>query len=193
MNGTLAQHTSANVVALSGGKASSRPLCFGGRRYTEHVEGEPNAHKYWYTVRNQCNGPIFGPLRIVLNYVVIYMAKHCPSLTLKRQLFRLLGMKLGRNVTIASGATLDYFFPELIDIGDNTIVGMDAMVLTHEFLHDRWRAGQVTIGKNVMLGAQSIVLAGVTIGDNVKVSAMSLVHKSIPGGVFVGGNPVRQI
>ena len=88
---------------------------------------------------------------------------------------------------------MDYFFPELIDIGDNTIVGMDAMILTHEFLHDRWRAGKVTIGKNVMLGAQSLVLAGITIGDNVKVSAMSLVHKSIPEGVFVGGNPLRRI
>jgi acetyltransferase-like isoleucine patch superfamily enzyme len=97
------------------------------------------------------------------------------------------------NVTIASGVTLDYFFPELIEIGDNTIVGMDAMVLAHEFLHDRWRAGKVTIGRNVLVGAQSTVLAGVRVGDGATISAMSLVHKSVPAGAFVGGVPVTII
>ena len=31
-------------------------------------------------------------------------------------------------------------------VGDHTIVGMDSMVLTHEFLHDRFRHGRVRIG-----------------------------------------------
>ena len=111
----------------------------------------------------------------------------------RRWLFRQLGMRLGKNVTIASGVTLDYFFPELIEIGDNTIVGMDTMILAHEFLHDRWRCGKVSIGMNVLLGAQSTVLAGVTIGDNVQIAAMSLVNKSVPAGAFVGGVPLRLL
>jgi acetyltransferase-like isoleucine patch superfamily enzyme len=67
------------------------------------------------------------------------------------------------------------------------------MILTHEFLHDRWRSGKVTIGANVLLGAQSTILAGVTIGDHVQVAAMSLVNKSVPAGVFVGGIPLRRL
>ncbi len=161
------------------------------REYEEHVTGGPNAHVYWYKARNHIDGPVIGPLRILINYVVIHLAKHLPSLVLKRVLFRMLGMRLGKNVTIASGVTLDYFFPELIEIGRNTIVGMNAMLLTHEFLHDRLRTGRVTIGSNCLVGANSTVLAGVKLGGGVTVSAMSLVHKSVPAGAFVGGVPIR--
>src|SRR5262245_46676231 len=163
------------------------------REYEEHVVGGPNAHQFWYKARNHINGPVLGPLRIVLNYVIIYACMHLPSLALKRWIFRSLGMRLGRGVTIASGVTLDYFFPELIEIGDNTIVGMDAMLLTHEFLHDRFRSGRVHIGANCLVGANSTVLAGVTLGDGTTVSAMSLVHKGTVPGAFVGGVPIRRL
>lgn len=186
--------STTNVTAMP--EKASRPCpheSLGKRHYEEHMGGAPNAHRYWYTVRDQRDGLVFGPLRLALNYVAIYTAKHFPSLALKRWLFRLLGMKLGKNVTIASGVTMDYFFPELIEIGDNTIVGMDMMILTHEFLHDRWRWGKVTIGKNVLLGAQSTILAGVTIGDNAVVAAMSLVNKNVPDGAWVGGVPIQNL
>lgn len=162
----------------------------GKRLFTETVRDAPNAHRRWYTARREMDGALLGPVRIIFNYLTIYACKHLPSLTLKRSIFRLLGMKLGKNVTIASGVTMDYFFPELIEIGDNTIVGMDAMILTHEFLHDRLRSGSVRIGSGVLIGAQSMLLAGVTIGNGVRISAMSLVHKSVPDQCFVGGNPL---
>jgi acetyltransferase-like isoleucine patch superfamily enzyme len=163
----------------------------GSRSLREDLRDAPNAHRRWYTARNETDGALWGPTHIVLNYLTIYACKHLPSLTIKRMIFRALGMRLGRNVTIASGVTLDYFFPELIEIGENTIVGMDAMILTHEFLHDRLRTGKVTIGRNTLVGAQSMILAGVTVGAGAKISAMSLVHKSVPIGAFVGGNPLR--
>jgi serine acetyltransferase len=159
----------------------------------EHIGGAPNAHAGWYKARNHLDGPILGPLRIVLNYLVIHACKHLPSLSLKRWIFRRLGMRLGRNVTIASGATLDYFFPELIEIGDNSIIGMDSMLLTHEFLHDRFRCGPVRIGSNCLVGASSTILAGVTISEGTVISAMSLVHKGTPVGAFVGGVPIRML
>jgi len=163
------------------------------RQYDEHVLGGPNAHQYWYRARNHLDGPIVGPLRLVFNYVIINACKHLPSLVLKRWIFRRLGMRLGRRVTIASGVTLDYFFPELIEIGDDTIVGMDAMVLTHEFLHDRFRSGRVRIGANCLVGANGTVLAGVTLGEGTTVSAMSLVHRGTRPGAFVGGVPIRVL
>jgi acetyltransferase-like isoleucine patch superfamily enzyme len=163
------------------------------RRYREHMVGGPNAHAEWYRARKHLDGPVLGPLRIVLNYLVIYACKHLPSLALKRWVFRRLGMRLGRGVTIASGVTMDYFFPELIEVGDHTIIGMDAMILTHEFLHDRFRSGAVRIGANCLVGANSTVLAGVTLGDRTTVAAMSLVHKGTPAGAFVGGVPIRVL
>ena len=129
----------------------------------------------------------------MLNYLVIYAGMHLPSLSLKRWIFRCLGMRLGRDVTIASGVILDYFFPELIEIGDNTIIGMDSMLLTHEFLHDRFRSGRVRIGANCLVGARSTILAGVTIGDGSTIAAMSLVHRGTPAGTFAGGVPIRPL
>jgi len=161
------------------------------RSYRERITGGPNAHRYWYKARNHLNGPLLGPLRIALNYVIIYACKHLPSLAAKRWIFRRLGMKLGPGATIASGATLDYFFPELIEIGANTIVGMDSMILTHEFLHDRFRAGRVRIGANCLIGAQSTVLAGISLAEGTTVAAMSLVHKGTSAPALVGGVPLK--
>jgi acetyltransferase-like isoleucine patch superfamily enzyme len=102
-------------------------------------------------------------------------------------------MRLGEGVTIASGVMLDYFYPELIEIGANTIIGMDAMLLTHEFHHDRFRLGRLRIGAHCMVGARSTILAGVTIADGTLISAMSLVHKGTSKGAFVGGVPIRLL
>jgi acetyltransferase-like isoleucine patch superfamily enzyme len=102
-------------------------------------------------------------------------------------------MRLGRGVTIASGVMLDYFFPDLIEVGDNTIIGMDTLLLTHEFAHDRVRIGRLRIGADCMVGARSVVLAGVELGDGTVVSALSLVHRGTPSESFVGGVPIRLL
>ncbi len=55
---------------------------------------------------------------------------------------------------------------------------------------------QVTIGDNVWLGGNSIIVPGVTIGNNVVVAAGAVVVKDVPDDVVVGGNPaiiIRQI
>ncbi|HIV75501.1 MAG TPA: acetyltransferase, partial [Candidatus Pseudogracilibacillus intestinigallinarum] len=58
---------------------------------------------------------------------------------------------------------------------------------------DEYRIGEVNIGSNVLIGANSTILPGVTIGDGAIVSAASLVHKDVPPGAFVGGNPMQLI
>lgn len=52
---------------------------------------------------------------------------------------------------------------------------------------------EITIGKNVWIGAGSVILPGVTIGDNSIVGALSLVNKDIPGNEIWAGNPARFI
>jgi acetyltransferase-like isoleucine patch superfamily enzyme len=134
-----------------------------------------------------------SPLRVVWNFICIYLAKYSPSLELKRFLYRLAGAKIGKNVSIGLAVVLDIFYPHLITIEENSVVGYNSVILCHEFLVRDARIGPVVIGRNVMIGANSTILAGVTIGENTEVSAMSLVNTDLPANVFAGGVPVRVI
>lgn len=51
----------------------------------------------------------------------------------------------------------------------------------------------VTIGDDVWIGANSIILKGVTLGNRVVVGAGSIVTKSFPDDCIIGGNPARII
>lgn len=84
-------------------------------------------------------------------------------------------------------------FPEKITVGDNSIIGYNTTLLAHEYLIREYRLGEIIIGNEVMIGANTTILPGVTIGDGAIVSAGTLVHKDVPEGAFVGGNPMRII
>lgn len=134
-----------------------------------------------------------NPLKVIFNFCIMEICKFCPSLRLKRMLYRIVGIKIGKNAAIAPGVTFDFFFPELIEIGDNCIIGYGSLLLAHEFLVDKYTKGKVIIGKNVLIGANCTILPGIKIGDNVKISAMSLVNSDIPANCFVGGVPAKVI
>lgn len=51
----------------------------------------------------------------------------------------------------------------------------------------------ISIGENVWIGGNSIVLPGVTIGNNVTIGAGSIVNKNIPDNVLACGNPCKVI
>lgn len=155
------------------------------RRLEVYPSKGRNPMRSWYRIRN--------PLRVVLNFVVIYTCRYLPSLRLKNALYRAVGMKVGKDVSIGLMAMFDIFFPEFIEIGANTVIGYNATILAHEYLVDEWRRGRVKIGKNVMIGANTTILPGVTIGDGAIVAACSLVNRDVEAGRFVGGVPIRKL
>lgn len=132
--------------------------------------------------------------KAVRNFVCIQIARYCPSLPAKNWIYRhLLGMKVGRHTAFALMAMVDVFFPERITVGDNSIIGYNTTILTHEYLIGEYRLGDVRIGSNVMIGANTTILPGVSIGDGAVVAAGSVVHKDVRPGAFVGGNPIQEI
>lgn len=104
-----------------------------------------------------------------------------------------LKVKVGENTSFALMVMLDVMFPEKISVGKNSIIGYNTTILAHEYLIEEYRLGDVVIGDEVMIGANSTILPGVTIGNGAIVSAGTLVHKDVPAGVFAGGNPMRII
>ena len=94
--------------------------------------------------------------------------------------------------------------PELISIGDNVVVAADVKFFEHDlsnivlskmFPQEKFSyyKEHITIGNNVMIGGNSIILYNVEIGNNVIIAAGSVVTKSIPDNVVVGGNPAHII
>jgi len=131
--------------------------------------------------------------RVIRNFLLIYLSRFSPSLGLKIIFLRWTGMRVGKDVALGLGAMFDVFFPELITIGENSIIGYNTVLLGHEYLIDEWRKGPVEIGKNVLIGANCTVLPGVRIGDGAVISAHSLVNSDVAPGAFVGGVPARPI
>lgn len=58
-------------------------------------------------------------------------------------------------------------------------------------IHDK--CPPITIGNNVFVGTNSVILPGVNIGDNVVIGAGSIVAKDIPSNSIAVGNPCRVI
>lgn len=148
--------------------------------------GEKNSMQYSFR--------IVGLPRVAFNFVVISFCRYLPWLGLKNWLYRrLLGVSIGKNASVGLMAMFDVFFPQLISIGENSIIGYNATVLTHEFLIHEYRKGRVEIGRDVVIGNNTVLLPGVSVGDGAVVGACSLVNKDIPPGALAGGVPVRVI
>ncbi|OHR68308.1 acetyltransferase [Bacillus sp. HMSC76G11] len=132
--------------------------------------------------------------KVVRNFIVIQLARYTPFLSMKNWMYRnFLGMKVGEHTSFALMVMLDVMFPEKIKVGRNTVIGYNTTLLAHEYLIREYRLGDIVIGDEVMIGANSTVLPGIEIGDGAIVSAGTLVHKDVPAGAFVGGNPMRVI
>jgi len=133
------------------------------------------------------------PLRLTLNFLVVWLVRYSPVLRLKNWLLRRLGADIGEGVTFALTSTPDVFWPELVTVEDHAIIGYDATLLCHEFLQDEYRTGKIVVGERAMIGAGTIVLPGVEIGAGARVGANSVVTRDVPPGTTVAGIPARPV
>lgn len=105
------------------------------------------------------------------------------------------GMDIGKNVIIASSVHLDKSVnPKGIHIGDNTWLLRNAMILAHDFCrgeNGKSKLYETNIGKNCVIGVNSIILPGVRIGDHCVVAAGAVVTKDVPSHCIVAGNPAK--
>jgi acetyltransferase-like isoleucine patch superfamily enzyme len=156
------------------------------RRTTRYPVSGPNS--LWHVYKTV---PF---LKVIKNFIVIQLARYTPFLKMKNWMYRkLLKMKVGKETSFALMVMLDIMYPEKIKVGKNTVIGYNTTILAHEYLIEEYRLGEVVIGDEVMIGANTTILPGVEIGDKAIISAGTLVHKDVPAGSFVGGNPMQII
>lgn len=102
-------------------------------------------------------------------------------------------LEIGSNCGF-SGTVIGAF--SKIKIGDNVRCGANTLITDSDWHPEDTRVGPpnpVTIGNNVWLGVNVIVLKGVEIGENTVIGANSVVTKNIPANVIAAGNPCKEI
>ncbi len=105
---------------------------------------------------------------------------------------------------ISLSAKFDDF--DLITVGDRLVVSMNVHFLTHDYSYttslisigqkpptDVGILGPITIGDNVFIGMNTILLPGTRVGNNVVIGAGTVVRGSIPDYSVVSGNPAKVI
>lgn len=130
---------------------------------------------------------------------IIYNEKNEPKMTnILRKIYRLF---FPRKILYKIGniqhhnSHIDTLTPQLVEIGDNFVSAPGSIILSHDAsllqLYQAYRVEKTTIGDNVFIGANAVILPGITIGNDVIIGAGSVVTKNIPDKVVVAGNPAH--
>jgi serine O-acetyltransferase len=100
----------------------------------------------------------------------------------------LTGIEIHPGATIGRRFVIDHGMG--VVIGETAVIGDDVMIYHGVTLGGKefTRAKRhPTIGNNVLIGAESIVLGNITVGNNVRIGAGSVVTKDLPdNAVFIG-------
>ncbi len=88
----------------------------------------------------------------------------------------------------------------LVEIGDNARITSGTEFITHDGGVHCFQGeigggifGKITIGNNVFIGTNSIILLNTTIGNNCIVGAGSVVRGQFPDDSVIVGNPAKVI
>lgn len=108
----------------------------------------------------------------------------------------------GANIHVGDGFLTNYNVTILdiaeVRIGEHVMIGPNTLITTVGHPLSRtgrraWKAqaSPVTIGDDVWVGGNVVILPGVSIGSNVVIAAGAVVTRSVPDNCVVGGVPAR--
>lgn len=114
------------------------------------------------------------------------------------------GIKIGSHCTFydCNKVSIDTQNPGMLEIGDYVRITDGVQILTHDYSFSVLcsvegdivgSVEKVTIGNNVFIGRNAIILKGVHIGNNVIIGAGSIVAKDCKDNSVYAGNPAKRI
>lgn len=101
------------------------------------------------------------------------------------------GHHIAGTARISFSAFLDRTSPELVFIGEHSIITRGVLILSHDF--SRGLRAKTSIGANCLIGSNSIILPGVSVGDGSVIGAGAVVANDVPPGSLVAGNPAKVL
>lgn len=112
------------------------------------------------------------------------------------------GLKIGKGCSSMGGGSFGSE-PYLITLGDRVRLSSDVSFVTHDggtwaFRREKGyenvvRYGKIVVGDDTFIGMRSIIMPGVTIGKNCVIGAGSIVTKDVPDRTVVAGIPAKII
>lgn len=132
---------------------------------------------------------IHASLTLVVRYTFLEFITPTPFSILY---YRMMGMKIGRNVWINSTAIAD---PSLIELEDGVTIGGSASLMAHYAQGGNIVIEPVKVCRGATIGLRAIIMGGVVVGARAKVLAGSFVlpNSKIPPGETWAGIPARRI
>lgn len=79
-----------------------------------------------------------------------------------------------------------------IVVNPGTSIG-EGTIIQHRATFGEIEGKAPTVGKNVYIGANALILGNIQIGDNSKIGAGAVVIKDVPPGCTAVGNPSRVV
>lgn len=143
-----------------------------------------------------------GLLRVLWQKQLHMIARATIPPDLRIQLYRWMGVHVGRHCFVGLDTWLDDQFPELIEIEDDVTISFRVTVIVHDDARrmDRTQAGAgdgtvapVRLKRGCYLGAGSLLLPGVTVGEGAVVAAGAVVTRDVPPFTVAAGVPARVI
>ncbi|MBI9032100.1 acyltransferase [bacterium] len=119
-------------------------------------------------------------------------------------LFRLMGVKIGKNTFIGVHVTIDSSYPKHVIIGNNCGIATGTVILAHrrdvsEYSINKgyndypFKVMDVVINDNVQIGTNTTILPGIVIGNGSIIGAGSVVTKDVPPHSLAVGLPAKVI
>ena len=126
---------------------------------------------------------------LVFQVAISFFLKGTP---LKNKLYRWMGAHIGKGSEIMQMVWLDHFRPELVFIGDNSLLGAFTRLTVHAYEGSgKFRYGIIEIGNNCTIGAGT-GMGPIQIEDNVRTlpgTTLSPFFTQIKSGSIIGWNP----
>jgi UDP-2-acetamido-3-amino-2,3-dideoxy-glucuronate N-acetyltransferase len=137
------------------------------------------------------NGAEIGEGTVVHDQVNLYKCKIGKNCKIDAFVYIEEGVVIGENCKIRPFV----FIPTGVTIEDNVFIGPNVT-----FTNDRypkaqgdWQLVKTIVRQGAAVGANSVILPGVTIGKNALVGAGSVVARDVPENAIVAGNPAKII
>jgi non-ribosomal peptide synthetase-like protein len=131
----------------------------------------------------------YNALTLVLRFTFVNWIRVTPLLPLYH---RLMGARIGKRVQINTAVVADQ---NLIEIGDDTVIGGDVTLVCHAAERGHLVTAPVRIGSRVTVGLMAVVFPGCVIGDGAVIAAGAVLSKGArvgPGEIWAGV-PARRV